>query len=916
MASEAIPSFIGLGAGVASGLGVLARYSYRRFKQSGAREIESFGRYAGQGIKYYIGRYVRRQLAAEVTLRQYARLLLQSTAKEMLVPAAMPVHLNVDRVFIPLLLRDSLQEHIEHSDLLDRRGQRIMILGEPGSGKSSLFKRLFRDACRRAASSPRKAPVPVLFEMRHLAGGKDLTLNEFVDLLLSSLRTSAVYRSSKAVEDLSHGAGFFILLDGLDEVPSVLSVSLLRVLTQLSYYLSEIAPQSTVLISSRTQYFFSSHNRDLEEIFEVLSIQPFSLGNIYSFLEKWPFASSPKENITRIFSKLRQLPSLTEMCTNPLALAMFVARDQQTGGAELSETRSRFYDNLLEELIVNRRSRGEGLSVGRQRLRDIRRAIPGPVCLEHLLAHDEIANSIPRQRFIRAIEAIGYGGPDPATALDQLSIDTGLFVEERTGETIRFLHLTLCEFLAAVEVTESSDAGWTKLFTPMHGFGRDVPFWESRLSEVVAFSCGIANRSLKKRILSDLSKNKRPELLLRPIMEAQSYDQEIAVHAIRSECQYILNQEPSAWDAQWFTRLRVILTILRDASTGERAELFKSRQDLPDGPHLVMKLIERYQAEDQLLGTLARQDADAAIGIAETTNRRDLMDHVAAAADDFSVMQGILGRCEKGIAAWQAALVERALVDGNIARLLYSIPHGHLSSQGNLKVTGRWAKTWVMDNSIYGALLDNVLRDTYSCSQRMRPLLVQMSRIRPPRLEIFSITRGLWLPLSLMLTAFAVLLIEGSHNTSRILSDATSGLVLTIGMVFLFLGPLRELVSRERFRRIYIAVKMDETSEVMIRGSVEGPNPSKIHMLEERLRSVRDYLVLREIVNVRSYRFSQIDSVSGSNVNISKKAKRAVFIAGCSQNDLRCIMMARKLRNSMASKVVGDPPDRAETAAY
>ena len=548
----------------------------------------------------------------------------------MFVPASVPVRLEVDRAFIPLLLRDSLQEQLEYTELLNRPGRRLIILGEPGSGKSSLFKRLFRDACRRAAASPRKAPLPLLYELRNLAeqgGEKDeFTGERLLDILLSPLRDSAVYDASRGAENLGFGAGFLILLDGLDEVRDSLSSSVVAAILDMCQSLGRTSPKSTVLLSSRNQYFFTRNSRELQEGFDVLSVRPFTLGDIYSFLARWPFKENARKNVTRIFSRLRQLPSLTEMCTNPLALSMFVARDQQTEGTDLPETRSRFYESLLEELIVNRRSRGEGLPAGRQRLRDARRAVLGPVCLGHLLSREEAPNSIPRARFVAAIEKEKYGGKDAFKALDDLASDTGLFIEERRGETERFMHLTLCEFLAAVEVVETGEAGWERVFSL---FGEPERFWESRLAEVVAFACGLAGRSLRQRILSDLAVTDAPQVMLKAIIEAQFYDDAIAADAIDSECQYLARQAPEKWDAEWFSRLRVMVGVLRDAHVGRSKRTNDSLvAALPTSSDFLLRLMEKYDAKELLLETLARQDAEAAISIASETGRRDLMDHV------------------------------------------------------------------------------------------------------------------------------------------------------------------------------------------------------------------------------------------------------------------------------------------------
>jgi len=916
--TNAIGALSGVLAAAVGVAATCAKVLYNKFKRSGSKEIESFLQYAGQGCKYYVGRYVRRRLAAELTLRQYARLQLQTAARDMFVPATIPVRLNVDQAFIPLLLRDSLQDHIEYSELFYRTERRLIILGEPGSGKSSLFKRLYRDACRRAASSPRKAPVPVLFELRNLSTSitghkEELTGHTLFTLLKSGLRESAVYRATRGIEDLEHGAGFLILPDGLDEVPDALSSAIVSAIVDMCQSLSRTSPNSTVLLSSRTQYFFSRYSRGLQESFDVLSVRPFAVGDIYLFLTKWPFTGSVRGSITRIFSRLRQLPSLTEMCTNPLALSMFVARDQQTGGSDLPETRSRFYESLLEELIVNRRSRGEGLPAGRQRLRDARQAVLGPVCLEHLLSRDEAPNSIPRARFISAIRKAEYGGTDADKALLDLSSDTGLFAEERSGETERFMHLTLCEFMAAVEVVETGEAGWERLFSL---FGEHDRLWESRLTEVVAFACGLAGRALRQRILVDLSQIDAPQVMLKAIIEAQAYDEEVAYRAITSECQYITEQPPGGWNTEWFSRLRTMVGVLRDAHAGRSAVLQSPHvTKLPTSSGFLMNLIERYNAEEALLETLARQDADAAISIASETKRRDLIDHVAAAADDFAVLQGILSKCDAGDGAWRAALSEKALTERNIARLLSSI-QGKEMTQGSIPSSHGWARSGIVGGTVYGELLDEFFRDRESWSRSMSDVLDNISRIKAPSLRRLAIVRTnsvvvipflLVLALLSMLAAIAAALgptlpppPRGQDNLTNLAAffffastTVCSGVLATLAII----------TSKRIVRRHTIG-----SSSGVLKEGRGGPT---IRLLPEKqsiasgatlsanagadVRMERVY-VLNEILNLATYSFRMLDRKPVSSQELKAGQIISSILCCVPPTELRCLLTTRSLR--------------------
>ena len=56
-----------------------------------------------------------------------------------------------------------------------------------------------------------------------------------------------------------------------------------------------------------------------------MTLKSFSPSDIYEFLTRWPFKTKKTLHITRIYNELTDRPTLREMCTNPLILAMYVA---------------------------------------------------------------------------------------------------------------------------------------------------------------------------------------------------------------------------------------------------------------------------------------------------------------------------------------------------------------------------------------------------------------------------------------------------------------------------------------------------------------------------------------------------------------------------------------------------------------
>ena len=909
-------TFSVLGVGVAIPVSGLTIFGYRRFRRTKADELESFWGYLGRGFQYYVGRHLRRQIAAELTLKEYARNQLKSTATDtMLVPAIIPVQLRVDKMFIPLLLRGAANDTSEYQTLTERSGARIVILGDPGSGKSSLMKRVFRDACWRAKADPRHSPLPVIFELRKLSqlGVSELSQLTHLQLLercMEGLDEMAAFDAEHAVESLKSGPGYLLLLDGLDEVPSDASTQVATAIAELARHLSLSSPSSSLIVSTRTQHYLTLRGHPVCEIFRALSIRPFSIADVYKFLLRWPFeeGENRKEQITRLFSRIGQLPSLTEMCTNPLALSMFVARDQQTGGLISPETRSQFYAALVAELIVNRRLRREDEEVGRQRLGNVRESVLGAVCLGHLLDPDEALNSLGEARFLDAMQVAGYGTEDPHEALLALASKTGLFATEREGETYRFQHLTLCEFLAAKELVNEGPEGWRQIAGRLReddSGGDRGAAWASRLGEVVAFACGLAPRSLQREILEDLVSLDDRGLLLKASIEAQRYDDRHVLAAIREEAERLAGIGPDRWevDADWFPRLRSLIAVLRDILAGARSELGEAAgETMPSPSEYLLRLIDAHGAADVLLATLARNDANAAIAIAEDSARPELMDVIAGAADDFNVLTGILARCDKGQDAWKQALIHAALHQREIANVI-TIP---IDRPGTDLPTRGWSGCFITQNSVYGQLLDEVLAAPDAWQPTDRALLETIARIEPPRPGL-AVIRGRTIESPApMLAVIAVPVFTMVSFFLKINELELIALGLTVLLVVVLCIPVALVmwIRRRRQRRSQdlaltlqvkvgvVSLTLDQPTARTKREASRGSNTAKLSHSENLKRFWREP-VLEEILNLEEFHFAGTDSTDPTRWE-PRRIQR--LLGGVPETDLTALRLARALR--------------------
>ncbi|WML90665.1 HEAT repeat domain-containing protein [Thiothrix lacustris] len=96
----------------------------------------------------------------------------------------------------------------------------VLLLGKPGAGKSTAFKRLLREEAG-ASLRDQSRPIPVLLELRRLGtkdafDGHDVTL---LKLILEQLELAGI-ASEQQVRALLRDRRLLLLLDGLNEMPS------------------------------------------------------------------------------------------------------------------------------------------------------------------------------------------------------------------------------------------------------------------------------------------------------------------------------------------------------------------------------------------------------------------------------------------------------------------------------------------------------------------------------------------------------------------------------------------------------------------------------------------------------------------------------------------------------------------------
>ncbi|MHC3472523.1 NACHT domain-containing protein [Streptomyces sp. 7R007] len=575
---------------------------------------------------FRLGKWSRSSLAKRVSLREYCRYGLGDVHTRYLqVPGRDETgHLEADSAFVSLKLQNGAASFVYSGDVAEIQDMpRLRVIGDPGSGKSSLAKKMFRDACREAMAFRAGHRLPILVELKRFTPPKNRTADKArADWAMKFLREHVArvqgFEMGELFDAYVRRNGLFLILDGLDEVAGSDFPRVAATLRALSDRLAAESPHNSVVLTMRSQ-FHSQVSDHLEADFPpVFHVQPFSPEDVYVFLTKWPdYAGDKRAEILRLYNNLTDRPTLREMCGNPLVLAMYVSHDQHGAKGMSVDTRTAFYSKVVEELLVARRGRQLEIPA-KSLLREQRETLFGRLAFEHMCDPEQAANSLSWPRAIDTVaEIYQCGRAEAEQRFRELAKETGLVSEERSGESYRFIHLTFCEFFAAKEAAEGRADGWAELMDAHHAFAADPDaYTASRLGEVLPFALALLPRSRRADALQELGDRGVGSLVLgRCFLETQLYDHPSWAVYAADESVYLTRAPSGSWDDAWLRRLHLFNVVLKDAEEWRTEYGRRPQSALED---LFHTLVQDDRARlVQLFSSYAAVDAPAAMRLAE-----------------------------------------------------------------------------------------------------------------------------------------------------------------------------------------------------------------------------------------------------------------------------------------------------------
>jgi hypothetical protein len=435
---------------------------------------------------------------------------------------------DVMKIYVPLEYKAGRERRDVYEWL--RRQMRVVILGPPGAGKSMLLKHSM--LIWAGESTPSLARLPVLIDL-HRCNGDDTALDRLIQEELS--RNDV--RMSSALLDISLREGkLALLLDGLDEVGQE---DRGRVTTMLKDF-ARTHPGCQMLVTCRSAAYFGQLET---EFVERVQVADFDDANIRRFLNNWPGMTALDS--AKLFSDLQHNQNLMRLAASPLLLTMIsyihtevLAKSRKS----LPGSRPAFYEMAIDHLLRRDHDLVRHHSISVYDWQD-KLAVLQKIALT---LQDTPAGRLDR-RSIDGAELIAITkqilpdlnlGPEHARLLiDEIDQRSQLLVRlDRRSSRYAFPHLTLQEYLAAVELTAQPETLLSRYFSDRAAWREAVKLW-----------CGASSRDCTHVVNAIFQTGNRQDrvLALECLAEARRVDDQFARRVIINSLQAATSQ---GWD--------------------------------------------------------------------------------------------------------------------------------------------------------------------------------------------------------------------------------------------------------------------------------------------------------------------------------------------------------------------------------
>ncbi|OKH17435.1 NACHT domain-containing protein [[Limnothrix rosea] IAM M-220] len=376
---------------------------------------------------------------------------------------------------------------------------RAVILGDPGSGKSSLLQYL---ALEWVDGNTER--LPLLIELREFAINPSVN---FLEFLHRGQGVDWQFDQQQLHQHLLESSTL-VMFDGLDEVFDRPTQS--TVIDDIIRF-SQQYPKAQVIVTSRIIGY--NPDRLQNSSFRHFTIQSLDTDEIHEFIERWYDLSMGRDpDKVRLKQRLKDAiansKAIANLADNPLLLTMMVILNRRQ---ELPRDRADLYDQASRVLLYHwdvdhKRLQIPMDSIGRREKQEMLRLIAyemqaGKKGLKgNLISADQLTRILTEY-----LRDQGFSEPrEKASRLIQQLRERNFILCYRGADTYGFMHRTFLEYFCAIEIVHRFEKQRTLTFEEL----RDKVFgqrWQDETwHEVLRLICGAIDPKFSAQIIQFL----------------------------------------------------------------------------------------------------------------------------------------------------------------------------------------------------------------------------------------------------------------------------------------------------------------------------------------------------------------------------------------------------------------------------
>ncbi|MGK5445406.1 NACHT domain-containing protein [Micromonospora sp. URMC 105] len=361
-----------------------------------------------------------------------------------------------------IIPEEDAETHTEYEiglSVLLGRGYRVVVLGDPGAGKSTLSQRIVYDLSGPPAAGFEGDKVPFVVTLRRYEEHKRARSSSLVEYLEDSLNEDLhIEPPPGAVKFLLATGKAVVIFDGLDEL---LETHRRREITKsIEAFGSTYA--TTHLIATSRVVGYREAALD-PSIFQVATLRSFNDDDVEAYASKWfklddRLTAAEKVAVSAAF--LRESSSVADLRSNPLMLGLLC--NVYRGERSIPQDRAELYDQCAR-MLFEKWDASRGIRTTSILKKDARKALQSIALW--IFADYNPVDGVPEGLLKRRIAKQWLGGRHESIddAVDEASslleswrgrawVLTDVGVNSRNERLYKFTHQTFLEYFAAREL--------------------------------------------------------------------------------------------------------------------------------------------------------------------------------------------------------------------------------------------------------------------------------------------------------------------------------------------------------------------------------------------------------------------------------------------------------------------------------